>query len=151
MINRVPIEAMYPIISEMIESNGTVKMLVSGYSMQPMIYHARDTVTLCKARLPLKKYEIPLFRQEDGKFVMHRVVRINKDGTYRCRGDNSRNIEDNIRDDQVIAVVKSFNRKGKEIVIGKSAGYWLYTRVWPFLYPFKKYYKYIRKLNIFRK
>ena len=144
MSKKVSLSDMYPIIQEMLDQDGTVTVKVSGYSMQPMVYNLRDTVTLKKPDLPLKKNDLPLYRMDDGRFVMHRVVKVYKDGTYKCQGDNCWVPEDNIRDDQIIGVVKSFNRNGKQIDVDKSFGYWLYTRTWKFLHPFKKYYKYFK-------
>ena len=137
-------EAMYPLMAEMLEKDGTVTFTVAGWSMQPMVYNRRDTVTLAKPQLPLKKYDLPLFRLDNGKFILHRVVKVYKNGNYKCQGDNRWEPEDNIRDDQIIGVVKSFNRNGKQIDVDKSFGYWLYTRTWKFLHPFKKYYKYFK-------
>ena len=144
MNKRIPMEEMYPLMAEMLEKDGTVTFTVSGWSMQPMVYNLRDTVTLVKPQLPLKKYDLPLFRLDDGKFILHRVVKVYKNGNYKCQGDNRCEPEDNIRDDQIIGVVKSFNRNGKQIDVDKSFGYWLYTRTWKFLHPFKKYYKYFK-------
>lgn len=129
---------------KMLEKGGTVTITVAGWSMQPMVYNRRDTVTLVKPQLPLKKYDLPLFRLDNGKFILHRVVKVYKNGNYKCQGDNRWEPEDNIRDDQIIGVVKSFNRNGKQIDVDKSFGYWLYTRTWKFLHPFKKYYKYFK-------
>lgn len=137
-------EEMYPLMAEMLEKDGTVTFTVSGWSMQPMVYNLRDTVTLVKPQLPLKKYDLPLFRLDDGKFILHRVVKVYRNGNYKCQGDNRWEPEDNIRNDQIIGVVKSFNRNGKQIDVDKSFGYWLYTRTWKFLHPFKKYYKYFK-------
>ena len=126
MNKRIPMEEMYPLMAEMLEKDGTVTFTVSGWSMQPMVYNLRDTVTLVKPQLPLKKYDLPLFRLDDGKFILHRVVKVYRNGNYKCQGDNRWEPEDNIRDDQIIGVVKSFNRKGKQIDVDKSFGYWLY-------------------------
>lgn len=139
---------MYPLIEEMLSNNGEVTFTVSGWSMQPMLYHKRDSVTLIKPQFPLKKHDLPFFRMEDGQFLLHRVIKINKDGTYKCRGDNKWIVEDNISNEQIIGIVKSFNRNGKIIEVNKSIGYWFYTRFWKFLHPFKKYYKYLLKFGI---
>ena len=144
MNKHIPMGEMYPLMAEMLEKDGTVTFIVAGWSMKPMVYNRRDTVTLVKPQLPLKKYDLPLFRLDNGKFILHRVVKVYKNGNYKCQGDNRWEPEDNIRDDQIIGVVKSFNRNGKQIDVDKSFGYWLYTRTWKFLHPFKKYYKYFK-------
>lgn len=134
-------EEIYPLIAEMLEINGSAQITVSGISMQPMVYNKRDTVVLKKAKLPLKKYDLPFYRMDNGKFIMHRVIKVHKDGTYSCRGDNCWTCETPIRDDQIIGVVKSFTRKGKKIDVDGSFGYFVYTRLWPFFHHFKKWYK----------
>lgn len=142
----IPMEEMYPLIAEMLQIKGEVTFMVSGWSMQPMVYHRRDTVTLVKAELPLKKYDLPFYLMDNGKFILHRVIKIHPDGTYECRGDNRWESEDNIRDDQIIGVVKSFNRNGKEYSVN-SLGYWFYTRTWVILHHFKWMYNYPKRLK----
>ena len=139
---RVPLEEMYPIIADALDAGRNVKIIVTGRSMQPMVYNRRDTVTLRKPDLPLKKYDLPFYRMDNGKFILHRVIKIHKDGTYECRGDNRNESEDHIRNDQIIGVVTSFTRNGKEISVD-NFWYKLYTRTWKFLHPFKKYYRYL--------
>lgn len=145
LVQDVSIEEMYPLIDDLLSRGKRVTFKVSGWSMQPMIYHRRDTVTLVKPELPLKKYDLPFYRMDDGKFIMHRVIRIHKDGTYECRGDNCWTSEDNIRENQIIGVVKSFTRNGKTVEVEKSFGYFIYTRIWPFMHHFKWMYNYPKK------
>ena len=137
-------EEMFPVILETLEKNKHVTFTVTGWSMQPMIYNRRDTVTLSKASLPLKKYDLPFYRMDDGRFILHRVIKIHNDGTYECRGDNRWESEDNIRDDQIIGVVTEFTRNGKRISVN-NFWYKVYAHTWKFLHPFKKYYKYLKR------
>ena len=138
---------LYPIIADILETNGTATFTVSGVSMQPMVYNKRDTVTLEKPNGPLKKFDLPFYLMDDGRFIMHRVIKVHKDGTYECRGDNCWVSEDPIREDQIIGIVKSFTRNGKKIDVNKSFGYFVYTRTWPLLHHFKKWYSVIRALK----
>jgi len=140
-------ETMAPIIAEMLEKNGKVTFRVSGWSMQPMLYDKRDDVTLVKPNFPLKKYDLPLYKTLDERYFLHRIIKVNDDGSYFCRGDNRWSGESPIYDDQIIGVVCSFNRKGKEIFVGKSLGYYIYTRIWPILHHLKFLHKYWRRLK----
>ena len=141
-------EDLYPLIAEALKKNGSVSFTVSGISMQPMLYHKRDSVTLVPPPKKLKKYDLPFFQMDDGSFVLHRVIKVYKDGTYKCRGDNRWEIEDHIRHEQIIGIVKTFIRKGKIFDVNESIGYYIYTRFWKFLHPLKKYYKFFK---IFKK
>ncbi len=148
----IPMEEMYPLISEMLNIKGEVTFTVSGWSMQPMVYHRRDTVTLVKPQLPLKKYDLPFYLMDDGKFLLHRVIKVetksDEDGKekyiYTCQGDNRWEPEKDITDDMIIGVVKSFNRNGKDHSVD-SFGYWLYTRTWRILHHFKWMYNYPKR------
>lgn len=148
---KISMTDMYPLISDIIESSENVVITVVGVSMQPMLYNRRDSVTLSKPEFPLKKYDIPFFKTDDGKFILHRIRRLNKDGTYDCRGDNCKTYEKNIAEKQIIGVVTKFTRNGKSYNVKKNIPYVLYTHVWPFLYPFKKYYSLVRDFKIILK
>lgn len=141
---RLPLETLAPLFEEMFSKGGTVNFTVFGESMQPMLYNGRDTVILHSCdKTALKKYSLPLFRRDNGKFILHRIIKVNKDGTYTCRGDNEWTKEFSVRPDQIVGEVRSFVRNGKHIEVDKSIGYWLYTRTWPLLHYFKPLYKYI--------
>ena len=143
MNERIDLREMEPLIEEMLTKNGSVTLTVAGMSMQPMIYHRRDTFTLERPEFPLKKYDLPLYKREDGSFILHRIIKVHKDGSYTCRGDNQRQKEYPVLENQIIGVVKKFTRNGKEISVEHSLGYFLYTRTWAFFRHFKKYYKYV--------
>ena len=139
-----------PVMREKLDENGEVTFTVSGTSMQPMVIDRKDTVTLKKATFPLKKYDVPFYRRDNGQFVLHRVVKIQKNGNYVCRGDNQTANEPNVRDDQIIAVLTSFERDGKFVDVNKSFKYKIYCRLWMFMRPYRilKYYfgRVIRKI-----
>ena len=113
MPTNVKLEDMYPVIAQVLEENGEVSFKTHGISMHPMLANGRDTVTLKKVSGRLKKYDLPFYRRDNGQFVLHRIVGINSDG-YITRGDNQYVNEYGVRDDQIIGVVVSFVRKGKE-------------------------------------
>ncbi len=120
----VKLEELLPTIEEILKSGGTATFTPNGNSMHPMLKSGRDTVTLKKAELPLKKYDLPLYRLKNGKFILHRVIGKNKNG-YIMRGDNLLKKEYDITDDMIVGVVVSFNRKSKDYSV-KSFRYRLY-------------------------
>ncbi len=137
----IPMELLCPLFEEMLKS-GSVTFTVTGISMQPMLYNRRDTVTLSPAPKKLKKGDLPLFKTDEGKFILHRVIKIHSDGSYECRGDNRWESEDNIPHGNIIGVVTEFVRNGKRHSV-KNPLYRLYVWLWPLLHHFKKYYKYL--------
>ena len=101
---------LYPLILEALNNNMTFKFPVNGTSMRPLL-KSGDAVTLDKA-LDLKVGDIVLFRRDNGAFVLHRIRKI-KDNKYDIVGDHQTGIE-KVRDDQIIAKVISYSKKGKE-------------------------------------
>lgn len=111
---RVNLAEILPIIEEQLALGKVVRFSPNGISMLPMLKGGRDSVTLRKAPPSLKKYDLPLYRREDGKFILHRVVKVEKDGTYTMCGDNQKYIEKGIKHTQIIGLVTAFERKNKE-------------------------------------
>ena len=141
-----------PIMNEKLQSGGKVSFTVSGTSMQPLIFDRKDTVTLKKFAGKLKKYDVPFYRRDDGQFVLHRVIKVEKDGSYVCRGDNQNVKEFGVRDAQVIGVMTSFTRRGKQVEVDKSFGYKFYCRAWQVLRHFRLMGYYFGRIKgIFKK
>ncbi|MBQ5994945.1 MAG: S24/S26 family peptidase [Clostridia bacterium] len=139
---KISLSQLAPLIVEELEADGSFEISIKGTSMLPLLVQGRDTVVLKKADGPLKKYDLPLYRRDDGTYVLHRVVAV-KDGKYNMCGDNQWVIEKGIEPSQVIGKVCTVNRKGKEIRTD-SFGYRLYCRVWQLLFPVRKYLVKIR-------
>lgn len=118
-----------PLMEEKLNKNLKVTFTVNGTSMQPMIINGKDSVVLGKFTGQLKKYDLPFYRRDNGEFVLHRVVRVQKDGNYTCRGDNQTVNELGVRNDQIIGVVEEFTHKGKRVSVN-SFWYKLYCRLW---------------------
>ena len=129
---------MLPAMEETLAAGGTVKLPITGTSMLPLLVAGRDTVILKKADLPLKLFDLPLYRRKDGAFVLHRVVAVEKDGTYTMCGDNQWVKEPGIAGEQIIGVVEAVERKGKLLPV-QSFRYRAYVRFWHALLPVRKY------------
>lgn len=104
-----------PIISEVIESGGEFRLFPRGTSMLPLIRQGVDSVILVKPDEKLKKREIIFYRRDNGQFVLHRILKVSKDGTYILCGDNQTVLEKQVRDDSVIASVSAVYRGEKRV------------------------------------
>lgn len=135
------LEELLPLIEECLSAGQGVKFSPRGISMLPMIVQGRDSVTLSSAPEKLKKFDIPLYRREDGSFVLHRVVKVGD--TYTCIGDNQFKAEPGIAHSQVIAVVTSFTRKGKNYSVS-CAGYRVYCVLWHYSRPARRIWRALR-------
>ena len=110
---KIMLEDVMPLIREKLEAGDNVTFSPRGTSMLPFLKDGRDTVTLSPVTNKLKKYDIPLYKRENGQYVLHRVVRVGD--TYTCIGDNQFVFEKGIKHEQIIAVVTSCVRNGKKI------------------------------------
>ena len=125
---RVNLSEILPIIEEQLAEGKTVSFSPNGISMQPMLYAGRDSVTLTYPPQKLKKYDLPLYRRTSGQFVLHRVVKVSKDGSYVMCGDNQQARENGIKHEQIIGIVTEFTRNRKSYTC-KNPIYHIYCRI----------------------
>lgn len=127
-----------PLIRENLDRGQAVRFSPRGTSMLPMLRQGVDWVVLSPIEGKLKKYDLPLYRRRDGKYVLHRIVRVEQ--TYTCIGDNQFEEEPGLEQDQMIAVVTAFSRGDREYSVS-SAGYWLYCRLWHYSRPLRRLWR----------
>ena len=123
----VSIDSLMPFLIERIQSGQSVRFSPRGISMLPMIRQEIDSVVLSPVSGKLKKYDLPLYRRDNGNYILHRIVRVGK--TYTCIGDNQFDLEKGIEHGQVLAVVTAFYR-GDKLHSTNELGYRLYCRFW---------------------
>lgn len=123
----VRLAQVFPLMQERMANGESVQFTPHGTSMRPTIYGGRDQVVLAALPEKLKKYDLPLYRRDDGQFVLHRIVKVGQ--TYTCIGDNQFIYEPGVRQDQMLALATGFYRKGK-FYRTDSFGYHLYSRLW---------------------
>ena len=117
---------------EELARSGKIVVTNVGVSMRPLIKQGRDIIIIAKKDGRLHKYDVPLYKRRD-QYVLHRIVKV-RENDYVILGDNCAAKEYGITDDQIIGVMTSLVRNGKEIDLN-SFGYKLYVRVWCSLAP----------------
>lgn len=117
-----------PLIKEQLKCNGEVSFTPKGRSMMPLLRDNQDTVTIGKTGKQLKKYQMVLYVRKTGQYVLHRVVKVERDG-YVMRGDNQLIDESGVQAEQIIGVVNSFKRNGK-LYKTTNKIYRLYCVIW---------------------
>ncbi len=113
-----------------------VSLLVSGSSMSPFIIHQRDTVMLAPVSRPLKRGDIVFYQRRNAAYVLHRICRVNADGTYDIIGDGQIEIERHVARRQIFAVVTMVRRKGRDI---RPGDFWwgFFAHVWLRMIPLR--------------
>lgn len=123
------IKDMIPVIKTVIESGQTVKITVTGNSMYPLLVGGRDRAEL-SSPVKLNKRDVILYRRKTGKYVFHRILKINhSNGELILCGDNETEKEYGVNVSGVIARAVAFERKGKEFKSGNVL-YKIYSFLW---------------------
>ena len=107
---------------------------IVGTSMFPMLRQGKDTVLLKPIDRTIKKYDVVLFQRDNGKYVLHRVLKANN-GAYIICGDNQYKKEYTIKDHNMIAIMAGFYRKERYVSID-NFWYKLYSRLVSLFRPF---------------
>ena len=123
----IALDTLMPMIRQDLAEGRSVRFGPRGVSMLPMLRQGLDTVTISPLPGKLKKYDLPLYQRDDGKYVLHRIVGVAD--TYTCIGDNQFAKETGLRHDQMIGLVTEFSR-GEKTVSVTDWRYRLYCRVW---------------------
>ena len=138
-LNKIQLADYYPLIKETLDNGGTFTLTITGTSMYPFIVGNRDRVTLAPITGELKKNDLPLYRRKNGTFVLHRIVKVNKDGTYTCCGDHQWWLEKGLHREQMIGIATEYVRKGKKLT-NKNLLYKFYRMTWTWLLRYRKYF-----------
>ena len=138
------------IILEKLDAGGTVTFTPSGNSMLPMLRDGLDVVVLRKPEGRLKLYDVSLYKRSDGTYVLHRMVGYGKDDSYIMCGDNQFIKEKGITDDQIIAVLTAFFRKGKAYPVC-SLRYRTYVEFWCSTRFFRRVFRAVKRRIIKKK
>ena len=121
------IDVLMPLFQEQLAAGHSICFSPKGVSMLPMLREGIDSVVLSPVNGKLKKYDLPLYRRDNGKYVLHRIVHVGE--AYTCMGDNQYVPEPGLRQDQMIGVVTAFYRGNRKYAV-EHLGYRLYCRIW---------------------
>ena len=100
---------------EVLAEKGTLIYTNVGDSMYPLI-KPRDLLVIKRAELPLKRLDIPLYKRDNGQYVLHRIIKVRKDDYLIC-GDNRVGVESGITDRHMIGVLTDIIRSGETISV----------------------------------
>lgn len=118
----------YSTFEEQLEKNGKLIYTNKGDSMMPLIKQDRDLLVIEPVHGRLKKYDVPLYKRDNGKYVLHRILKVRKDDYVIC-GDNRWVMEYGISDRHIIGVLTAVVRNGKKIFTTDFT-YRVYVHLW---------------------
>lgn len=128
---------------------GTILYPNVGSSMLPLIRQGKDVLIIQRPAewntekaegcgdtvVKLKRLDVPLYRRNDGSYVLHRVLKVRKNDYVIC-GDHCYRKEYGVTDRQIIGVLTGVIREGREISV-HDPRYLLYSHLWCDLYPIR--------------
>ena len=136
-ISNVSLDDIMPIIREQLAAGERVKFSPRGISMLPMLRPETDSVVLSPLPQTLKKYDLPLYRRQDGSYILHRIIEVGE--TYTCMGDNQFTKEPGIRKEQMIALVTGFYRNRRFHSVEEPL-YRFYCKFWYYSRPLRHFW-----------
>lgn len=132
-------------VEKLLETQDEVMTRTRGISMRPLLRQGRDVVVIKKPQFPLKAGDAPVYRVKSKKeLVLHRILKVRKDGVYIIRGDNLFSKE-YVKEEQIVGVMTAFYREGKYCDCSKSRAYKAYIFLNRVSYPLR--YLWSRKLR----
>ena len=134
----------YSSIKEILEKTGTYTGLTVGSSMQPLLHQQKDNIIVVYPEERLKKYDVALYVTSRGKYIMHRVIKV-EDERYVIMGDNLMKKE-YVTDDMICGKLIGFYKNGKHYVdCENSKLYKIYSRLIVAAIPLKPAYFFVRR------
>ena len=114
---------------EQIAKHGQLIYTNVGDSMMPLLRQGKDLLIISrKPEGRLKKYDVPLYKRDSGRYVLHRILKVRRSDYILC-GDNQWHRETGVTDRHVIGVLTAVVRDGKTIPV-TDRKYRLYVHLW---------------------
>ena len=161
---RVPMEELTPLMTACLKQGQEVILTVTGDSMRPFLRHQRDQVVLTAVDgHALQPGDVPLYRRQNGQYVLHRVVERqdgdtcrrlgespapvseNADVRYTMLGDAQTEREPGVTPEQIIAAATAFYRRGRRWDCDSPA-YRRKVRRWYRLLPMRRQLMFLNRL-----
>lgn len=125
-------------IRTLVSEGKTVTLTVKGNSMNPFIVHLRDRMTIGPWKdKDIRKGTVALVKDTRGSYVIHRIIKRDKDRVVLL-GDGNIGFTETATLDNVIGIMHNIDRKGR-IWTPQSTLWRLYSWFWMTLTPLRRY------------
>ena len=113
-----------------LQEQGYAIVPIKGTSMYPLLREGDSRVQIAeRSGRPLRKGDVILYRRKNGALVLHRIVRLAESGVFLVCGDHQWKPDEQVTDEQILAVAQGFFRKG-QYFDEHTWWYRLYQIVW---------------------
>ena len=125
-------------IRTLVSEGKTVTLTVKGNSMNPFIVHLRDRMTIGPWKdEDIRKGTVALVKDTRGSYVIHRIIKRDKDRVVLL-GDGNIGFTETATLDNVIGIMHNIDRKGR-IWTPQSTLWRLYSWFWMTFTPLRRY------------
>ena len=136
----VDIYTYMPVLQELLSQGKEVSLTITGNSMSPFLVHQRDQILIVPPDGRWRKGDMAFFVRANGQYVMHRICRVDKDGSCFFVGDAQQQVEGPIATCQIFGKITSVKRKGKWI--GPKDFWWqCFEKIWIRMIPFRPFFR----------
>lgn len=115
----IPTETYFQLVRDELEKNGRAFVRVTGCSMWPLLHHLRDGVILIPP-MKITPGDIVLFDRRNRRYALHRVIKVKAD-RFSMMGDHQWHIEHDLPCGQIVGVVSTICRDGRELSVQSFA------------------------------
>ena len=129
-------------IEELLDRDGSLTYKNVGSSMRPLIKENRDVLTIVKRdpTVPLKKYDVVLYHKRGNHYTLHRILKIKKDGSLIINGDHNSWLEKDIKQEDILGILTTIERKDKKIDLATSKKYYWYCHTYIAIHPIRRFF-----------
>ena len=124
---------------EELQRSGKIIFTNKGISMMPLLRENKDVMIIEKCQpSDVKKFDAVLFTRKNKdktRYVMHRVLRLNDDGSFFIAGDNC-TAGERVVPEQILGHLIGVIRNGKRLDVSDKK-YLLYVHIWCDAYPIR--------------
>lgn len=133
---KVRADELFSLVDEILKNDEKAWITVTGMSMYPFLREGKDSVELSSIEYEaVKKGDIVLIRRKSGHYVLHRLLRKEKNCFYII-GDAQQWVEGPLGPEQLLAYVTSIKR-GKRIINCSNIILKCAVNIWLALIPFR--------------
>ena len=131
-----------------LEEKGEVIGVTTGNSMKPLFRSGKDRAVIIPKPETFNVNDVLLYRKiSTNEVILHRVVSVTKNGLV-IRGDNCYYDETNVKNENILGVLKGFYRGGKYYDCKTSIPYKIYVAYIRASYPLRFFvFRVIRKIK----
>lgn len=127
------------IAEEELRQGKSVEIQAHGASMYPFIHGADDVVEVVPLPPgePLKVWRAYMFMHK-GQYIIHRLIGIDGE-TYRMLGDGNLRIEERVKRDSIIGLLKNIRCSDGKIIDATTSRWMMAGKMWHRMLPLRRY------------